>query len=142
MNRRVPGWVVDALLAALVALVAVVAERQSQGRIATSTLVLWLGVGGFGLLRLGAAFARAGRTLGCGFVFALTWLLPCTVALLFTLNASRRAVVRDSPIFFVLAGFWIILIMVVTFERIRVADVARFAGSQPLSPSLPEEQTS
>jgi hypothetical protein len=133
--QRLPGWMVDGLMAALFALVAVVVERQTEGRLATSTIALWIGVGSFLLLRLGAGFARAGRTLGCGFVFALTWLLPCVVALSFSLDANRRAIVRDSPLFFILSGIFVILIMVLTFERIRLADVARFAGLQAKLPS-------
>jgi hypothetical protein len=126
VNRSIPGWLVDVLITGLLVTVAVVAERQTQGRIASSTIVLWIGSGSFLALRVGAVLARAGRTLGCGFVFALTWLLPCSTALFFTLDGTRRAVVRDSPAFFVLLGVFVILIMVVTFERIRVADAARY----------------
>lgn len=130
MNRTIPGWLIDAGLAVVLALVALAVERWSEGRLFTRDVLLWVGGGSFLLLRLGDLFARAGRTLGCLFVFAMTWLLPCAVALYFTLVPARRAVLRDSLAFFVLLGFVIILIMVVTFERMRVADVARFAGPE------------
>ena len=121
-----PGWLIDALLAALLVGIALIVERLTEGRLFTSTIVLSVGIGSFVLLRLGAAFAQVGRTVGCLFVFAMTWVLPCAAAFFFTINPDRGAIVRDSLPFFTVVGFFLIVIMLVTFERLRLADVARF----------------
>ena len=121
-----PGWLIDALLAALLVGIALIVERLTEGRLFTSTIVLSVGIGSFVLLRLGAAFAQVGRTVGCLFVFAMTWVLPCAAAFFLTINPDRGVIVRDSLPFFTVVGFFLILIMLVTFERLRLADVARF----------------
>jgi hypothetical protein len=129
VRSRGAAWVVDGLLALALAVIAITLERQTQGRIASQTVALWVGGGSFVLLRVGAALARAGRTLGCLFVFTITWLLPCAVLLYIASSTPLKAMVRDSLPLFVLLGFILIFIMVVTFERIRVADVARYNSS-------------
>jgi len=125
-----PSWLIDALLAALLVGIALIVERFTEGRLFTSTIVLSVGIGTFVLLRLGGAFAQVGRTVGCLFVFAMTWVLPCAAALFFTVHPDRRAIVRDSLPFFTLVGFFLILIMLITFERLRLADVARFGKTE------------
>ena len=118
----------DVAIATVLVAVAIVVERQTQGRLDSWMVVApWVGAGSFLLLRLGAILGGADRTLGCGFVFAMTWLLPCATLLFVNASTDRRAMVRDSAPFFVALGFFLILIMIVTFERMRLADVARFA---------------
>jgi hypothetical protein len=126
MRARAPAWLVDGLIALVLAAVAITLERQTQGRIASETVALWVGGGSFALLRAGATLARAGRTLGCLFVFGITWLLPCAALLYIASSLRMKVLVRDSLPLFVLLGLILILIMVVTFERIRVADIARY----------------
>ncbi len=127
MTRSIPSWLVDALVAVVLFVIALVVERQTDGRLFTSQILLSVGTGSFILLRLGAAFARAGRTLGCLFVFAITWVLPCSAALFLSVNPDTRAMLRDSGPFFILLGIFLILIMLITFERLRMADEARFS---------------
>lgn len=122
---RFPGWLRDLLLAVVALALGVAIERATEGRLFTGTIVLWLGLGSFLLLRVGAALAARGRTLGCGFVFAITWVLPCAALLYMMANPSLQRVVRDSPTFFLYLGFVLIGIMVVTFERLRIADEKR-----------------
>lgn len=129
--RSIPSWILDILIAATLAAIGLVIERQTDGRLFTSTIVLWVGGGSFLLLRLGAILARAGRTLGCLFTFAITWLLPCIVVLTFAISPDMQATIRDSSPFFLSLGLFLIAIMIITFERIRIADQARFAASQP-----------
>ena len=127
MTRSIPSWLVDALVAVVLFVIALVVERQTDGRLFTSQILLSVGTGSFILLRLGAAFARAGRTLGCLFVFAITWVLPCSAALFLSVNPDTRTMLRDSGPFFILLGIFLILIMLITFERLRMADEARFS---------------
>ncbi len=115
----------DGLMALMLAGIGIVVERQTQGRLFTETIVLWVGIGSFVLLRSGAVLARAGRTLGCGFVFTITWLLPCAVLLYMMTSTNLQRVMRDSFPFFIYLGFVLIFIMLVTFERLRLADEAR-----------------
>ncbi|GEM_PF-6435499 len=116
---RMPGWLQDALVAALMVVVAVAVERWTQGRVANSTIVLWVGGVYFALLRLGAWLARLGRTLGCLFGFGVTWLLPCGVVAYVALSGDRMAVIRDSLPLFMLLGLFLVLVMVITLERVR-----------------------
>jgi hypothetical protein len=126
VTRPIPGWLADLLLALALVGIAIAVERQTQGRLANETIALWTGLGSFILLRVGATLARAGRELGCLFVFAMTWLLPCASVLYLAINRRMTATVRDSLSFFFLLGFFIILIMIITFERIRRADATRY----------------
>jgi hypothetical protein len=121
---------VDALVAALLAAIAVAVERATQGRIDNRDVVLVVGVGGFVLLRVGAVLARAGRTLGCLYAFAVSWVLPCAVLLFFVANPGLSNIIRDSTPFFVLLGFVAIAIMAITFERVRREDERRFAANK------------
>ncbi|MBA3532523.1 MAG: hypothetical protein H0T73_11420, partial [Ardenticatenales bacterium] len=73
----IPGWLLDGLIALLLVGIAVAIERQTQGRVSNESIALWVGGGTLLLLRLGNAVAQKGRGLGCAFVFAITWLLPC-----------------------------------------------------------------
>lgn len=125
--RRNPlaGWVFDGILAALMVAVAIGVERWTQGRIANTTLVVWVGSVYFLLLRLGAWLARLGRTLGCLFGFAVTWLLPCGVVGYIALSGDRMARVRDSLPLFILLGVYLVIVMAVTLERVRAHDVVR-----------------
>ena len=127
MTRSIPSWLLDALVAVVLFVIALLVERQTDGRLFTSQILLSVGTGSFILLRLGAAFARAGRTLGCLFVFAITWVLPCSAALFLSVNPDTRTMLRDSGPFFILLGIFLILIMLITFERLRMADEARFS---------------
>ncbi|MGH2542816.1 MAG: hypothetical protein ACRDIB_08465 [Ardenticatenaceae bacterium] len=124
-RKKYGGLPFDLVLALLLVVLSLTVERATQGRLSNITIVLWVGLGGFLLLRLGAIMARAGRTLGCLFVFALTWLLPCTLLLYLVASPDLKVIVRDSLPFFILAGFILILIMIVTLERTRSADEAR-----------------
>lgn len=126
--RSVPAWLVDLMVAIFLTAVAYGVERATEGRLFTRDLVFWVGGGSFLLLRLGATLARAGRTLGCLYVFAITWLLPCSAALFLTADSDWRAMLRDSSPLFIALGFFLILIMLITFERLRLADEARFAA--------------
>jgi hypothetical protein len=125
-----PGWLVDIAVAALLALVAVAIERQTQGRLASGDVAASVGAGAFFLLRGGSVMARSGRTLGCGFVFLMTWLLPCTLVLIMAGSPDLQLMVRNSVPLFAALGLFLLLIMVITFERIRLADVARFGAAQ------------
>lgn len=127
VTKKLPSWLIDGVVAALLVVIALVVERQTQGRLFTSQIVLSVGGGSFVLLRLGAGFARAGRTLGCLFAFAITWVLPCSAALFLSVNPDTQSMLRDSGPFFMLLGFFLILIMLITFERVRIEDQARFA---------------
>jgi hypothetical protein len=124
--RSIPGWLVDLLIALALVGIAIVVERQTQGRLGNDTIALFVGLGTLLLLRLGATLAQAGREMGCLFVFAITWVLPCASVLYVASSARLAAMVRDSLAFFTLLGFFLILIMIVTFERIRRADEARY----------------
>ncbi len=143
MSRLSQGVLLDLLLASLLAAVAVALERTTQGRVATESILLWVGVGFFAALRIGAVLARAGRTLGCGYVFLLTWVLPCVLLLYLIASSDMQRVVRDSVPLFVLLGLYLIVVMVVTFERLRLADERRAAlGRVPLAqtPSFPQHK--
>ncbi len=124
-RSRLPGWLLDAVLTALMVAVAIAVERWTQGRIANTSLVLWVGGVFFLLLRLGAWLARLGRTLGCLFGFLVTWLLPCGAVGYIVLSSDRVATVRDSLPLFMLLGGYLIVVMAVTFERVRAHDVVR-----------------
>ncbi len=130
-RRRIPGWVLDAVLAALMVAAAVAVERWTQGRIANTTLIVWVGGLYFLLLRLGAGLARMGRTLGCLFGFLVTWLLPCGAVGYIALSSDRMAAVRDSLPLFVLLGGYLVVVMAVTFERMRALDAARLQPQEP-----------
>lgn len=125
MRKQFPGWLVDLLLALLLAGVGLLIERLTDGRLWTATILWWVGGGSFLLLRLGARLAQAGRTLGCAFVLGITWLLPCVTLLYMMSNDHLQRVVRDSTPFFAFLGFVLILVMLVTFERLRLADERR-----------------
>ncbi|MDQ7028903.1 MAG: hypothetical protein Q9O62_03560 [Ardenticatenia bacterium] len=129
---RMPGWLQDALLAALMVVVAVVVERWTQGRVANSTIVVWVGGLYFVLLRLGAWLARMGRTLGCLFGFGVTWLLPCGAVAYVALSGDRVATVRDSLPLFILLGVFLVVVMTITLARVRAHDMSR-------RPSTPAE---
>lgn len=131
MGRALPAWAVDIAMALVLAGMGLMVERLTQGRLFTETILLWVGGGSFVLLRLGARLARAGRTLGCGFAFLITWLLPCVLVLYMMANSGLQRVVRDSPPFFLYLGLVLILIMLLTFERVRQADVARHDAHGP-----------
>ncbi len=118
----------DLLVALLLAGVGLLVERVTQGRLWSESILLWVGGGSFVLLRVGARLAQAGRTLGCGFVVVITWLLPCIALLYMVINPTMQRVVRDSTPFFAYLGVVLILIMVVTFERLRLADERRHAA--------------
>lgn len=122
---RLPAWLVDLLLALLLVGLGVGVERLSQGRLANESIALWVGGGSFLLLRLGAKLAQAGRTLGCLFAFAITWLLPCLAVLYLASSNEAARIVRDSTTFFLMLGVFLIMIMVVTLERLRRADAQR-----------------
>lgn len=131
--NRLPAWLFDLVVALLMVALAITVERATQGRLDNRDIALSVGVGGFLLLRLGALLANAGRTLGCMYAFAITWLLPCAVVLYFVANRNLVNIIRDSAPFFVLLGFLLIAIMGITFERIRRADERRFAATQTKS---------
>lgn len=125
-----PGWALDALLALLLVAAGIVLERITQGRVANESIALFVGLGSFGLLRLGALFGAVGRTVGCLFVFALTWVLPCAGFIYMTTDRTMQRVVRDSVPLFLYLGLVLIIIMLVTFERMRLADVTRYHQGQ------------
>lgn len=131
MAERLPAWALDIGVALLLAAVGLGVERLTEGRLFTESILLWVGGGTFVLLRLGARLAQMGRTLGCGFVFLITWLLPCVLLLYMISNSHLQRVIRDSPAFFLYLGLVLILIMLLTFERVRQADVARYERHAP-----------
>lgn len=121
----------DVLVAAGLAVLAAVVERVTQGRLATTSVLLWIGLGFFVLLRLGALLARAGRTLGCGFAFLVVWLLPCLGLALLVSSGEVQRVIRDSLPLFLLIGVYLLVVMGLTFERVRVHDTARLQSHPP-----------
>jgi hypothetical protein len=125
---RVPGWVVDVGIAAGLALLAIVVERLTEGRLANEWLVLWVGGGMFVLLRVGAVLARAGRTLGCLFAFLATWLIPCVTVLVMTTSSDVQRVIRDSLPLFLMLGGYLVAFMAITLERMRRYDLAAAAA--------------
>lgn len=127
--RKVPGWLLDLAVSIVLAIIAVVIERATEGRLSTSQVASVTWAGSFLFLRAGATLARAGRTLGCLFVFFLTWLMPCFALVGLAISPEWQRVVRDSTPLFAASGLFLILIMVMTFERMRLADQARFEGS-------------
>ena len=136
MIRSMPSWLVDALVASILFVIAFVVERQTEGRLFASQMFAVVGGGSFVLLRLGSFFAGVGREVGCLFVFAMTWVLPCSAAFFLSINPDTRAIIQDSSSFFMSLGFFLILIMVITFERLRLADEARF---KPIKESEPKK---
>lgn len=126
-RRTPPRWALDIGIAIALTLVGIAVERWTQGRLFDSQIAWIVGGGSFLLLRVGDGLARRGRTLGCLFLVALTWLLPCSAALFFSVVPSVRHIPRDSMPFFALLGLFLIVIMVITLERLRLADEARFA---------------
>jgi hypothetical protein len=134
--KRIPAWVVDLIIALILAGIAIAIERFTQGRIDNRDVFLVVGGGSFILLRIGAVLAKAGRTLGCLFGFVITWILPCAVVLYFLANADYLNVIRDSTPFFVYLGFIVIAIMGITFERVRQADEKRFAAVKKSPPPI------
>lgn len=130
-----PGWLLDLGIALLLGGGALLLERLTEGRLPSRDVFLFVGAGTFLLLRAGARLARAGRTLGCLFVGGVTWLLPCAGALFLTVDGDRRAIVRDSLPLFMVVALFLILVMVLTFERMRVADERRHARSTGAAPS-------
>lgn len=130
-----PGWALDAIITAVLILGAVALERFTAGRLPTTTVVLVVGIVYFVLLRLGAVFARVGRTFGCGFAFLITWLLPCGLVGWLVSSTDRQVMVRDSLPLFILLGAYLIVVMGITFERTRIHDTAKLAEKG----SLPEE---
>ena len=130
MIRSMPSWLVDALVALFLFVIAFVVERQTEGRLFASEMFVIVAGGSFVLLRLGNFFAGVGREVGCLFVFAITWVLPCAGAFFLAINPNTRAVIQDSGSFFMLQGFFLILIMVITFERLRLAGLQRFKQKQ------------
>lgn len=130
MIRSMPSWLVDALVALFLFVIAFVVERQTEGRLFASEMFAIVTGGSFVLLRLGSFFGGVGREVGCLFVFAITWVLPCAGGFFLAINPDTRAVIQDSRSFFMLLGFFLILIMVITFERLRLADEARFKQKQ------------
>jgi len=126
-----PSWLVDALVALFLFVIAFIMERQTEGRLFASQMFAVVAGGSFVLLRLGNLFARVGREVGCLFVFVMTWVLPCAAAFFLSINPDTRAVIQDSGSFFILLGFFLILIMVITFERLRLADETRFKPKPP-----------
>lgn len=126
MIRSMPSWLLDILVALILFVIAFVVERQTEGRLFAREMFMIVTGGSFVLLRLGHFFAGVGREVGCLFVFAMTWVLPCAGALFLVVNPDTRAVIQDSSSFFMLLGFFLILIMVITFERLRLMDEARF----------------
>lgn len=130
MIRSMPSWLVDVLVALLLFVIAFAVERQTEGRLFASQMFPIVAGGSFVLLRLGSFFAGIGREIGCLFVFAMTWVLPCAGAFFLSINPDIRAIIRDSWSFFILLGFFLILIMLITFERLRLADETRFKQKQ------------
>lgn len=128
-----PSWALDVLITAGMIVVAVALERVTAGRLSTTNVVLIVGIFYFVLLRLGAIFARVGRTFGCGFAFLITWLLPCGIVGWLAVSTSRQMMVRDSLPLFILLGAYLIVVMGVTFERTRIHDTARLAEKGTLS---------
>ncbi len=132
MIKSMPSWLIDALVAMILFAIAFVVERQTEGRLFTSQMFVIVVGGSFVLLRLGNFFAGVGREIGCLFVFAMTWVLPCGGAFFLSINPNTRAIIQDSSSFFMLLGFFLILIMVITFERLRLADETRFKLAKEL----------
>lgn len=123
---RLPDWLVDVGLVALMIAVSIAVERATQGRIANTSIVLWVGLIYFALLRIGAFFARMGQTLGCLSALLIAWVLPCGFVGWLALSPDRQAMARDSLYLFALQGVFIIIVMWMTFERIRHHDQRRF----------------
>ncbi len=136
MPKTIPSWAIDAGIALLLAFVSYVAERVTQGQLFTDYiyLVVTVALGVFVLLRGGNLFAKAGTTLGCLYVFAITWILPCSTALIITGVPRFRDAVQNSPAFFVLAGFYLLAIMGITFERMRRNDERRVKRAAATTP--------
>lgn len=134
MIRSMPSWLVDALVAGILFVIAFVVERQTEGRLFASQMFAIVGGGSFVLLRLGYFFAGVGREVGCLFVFAMTWVLPCGAAFFLSINPDTRSMIQDSSSFFMLLGFFLILIMVITFERLRLAGLQRFKSIKESEP--------
>lgn len=128
-----PGWILDAVITVAMIIVAVALERATAGRLSTTSVVLLVGIFYFVLLRLGAVFARVGRTFGCGFAFLITWLLPCALVGWLAISTSRQMMVRDSLPLFILLGGYLIVVMGLTFERTRIHDTARLAEKDALA---------
>lgn len=128
---RLPSWFIDLVVAAALAALAAAVERATQGRLSTGSVLAGVGLGLFLLLRVGALLARAGRTLGCGFAFLVAWLLPCIGLGFIVGSTGAQRVARDSLPLFLLAGVYLIAVMALTFERVRVHDVARASGHYP-----------
>lgn len=122
-----PGWALDLLITGVLIVVAVALERVTAGRLATTTVTVIVGLVYFSLLRLGAVFARIGRTFGCGFAFLITWLLPCALVAWLAASSRRQMMVRDSLPLFILLGAYLVIVMAVTFERTRIHDTAQLA---------------
>jgi EamA domain-containing membrane protein RarD len=128
---RLPSWLIDLLIAAGLAVIAVTIERATQGRLSTVSVLLSVGLGLFLLLRIGAILARAGRTLGCGFAFLVVWLVPCIGLGLLVGSSEVQRVMRDSLPLFLLIGVYLLVVMGLTFERVRVHDTARLEATPP-----------
>lgn len=128
-----PGWALDVIITVAMIVVAVTLERLTAGRLSTTNVVLLVGIFYFVLLRLGAVFARVGRTFGCGFAFLITWLLPCGLVGWLAASTDQQVTVRDSLPLFVLLGAYLIVVMGITFERTRIHDTARLAEKGMLS---------
>lgn len=128
---QLPSWFIDILVAAALATLSVIVERATEGRLATTSVFLWVGVGIFVLLRIGAVLARRGRTLGCGFAFVVVWLIPCIGLGLLVSSSEVQRVIRDSLPLFLLIGVYLLVVMGLTFERVRVHDTARLLADSP-----------
>jgi len=124
-RNRLPGWLVDVGLVALMVAISIAVERATQGRIANTSIVVWVGLVYFVLLRLGAFFARVGQTVGCLSALLIAWVLPCGFVGWLALSPDRQAMARDSIYLFALQGLFIIIVMWMTFERIRHYDQRR-----------------
>jgi hypothetical protein len=135
--KRIPGWVLDLVIALVLAGIAVALERLTQGRIGSPEVFSVVGGSSFLLLRGGAVLAKAGRTLGCLYGFVITWILPCAVVIYFIANPDYLNIIRDSTPFFVYLGFVVIAIMGITFERVRQEDERRFAAAAQKQPPTP-----
>ncbi|HBY93119.1 MAG: hypothetical protein M5U01_27430 [Ardenticatenaceae bacterium] len=128
---RLPSWLIDLLVAAALAALAAFLERMTEGRIATTSILLWVGGGLFVLLRIGALLAQMGRTLGCGFAFLVAWVIPCIGLGLLVASSEVQRVVRDSLALFLLIGVYLLVVMGLTFERVRVHDTAQLSAHPP-----------
>ncbi|KPL89253.1 hypothetical protein [Ardenticatena maritima] len=128
IQRQVPGWLIDLLLVAGMIALSIAVERATQGRIANTSIIVWVGAVYFVLLRVGAFLARVGQTLGCLGALVMAWVLPCGFVGWLALSPDRQAMARDSIYLFALQGVFIIIVMWMTFERIRYHDQQRFGN--------------